>query len=149
MADEPRFSPDQRAWERSHSWWIELHRYRPALSTPVEPLGGTGHLDHAASARRNEGWRSGSYPDVRAHPPRQAVGVPHHLVHHHRHSAVECEVVFASPLRYGTALASCRTGGHEIWWSVTAESEAAAFYLLPTFVSGTSTATSFDEVRVP
>jgi hypothetical protein len=55
----------------------------------------------------------------------------------------------ASPLRYGTALASCRTGGHEIWWSVTAENEAAAFYLLPTFVSGTSTATSFDEVRVP
>jgi hypothetical protein len=80
--------------------------------------------------------------------------VPHYLVHH-RHSAVECEVVFAafrgfaSPLRHRTALASCRTGGHEIWWSVTAADEAAALHLLPTFVSGTSTATRVDEVRVP
>jgi hypothetical protein len=51
---------------------------------------------------------------------------------HHRHEPDECGVVFASskghdsPLRHRPTLASCRTGGHAIWWTVEAGSEADA-----------------------
>jgi hypothetical protein len=43
---------------------------------------------------------------------------------HHRHQPGECGVVFASfkghhsPLRHQATLASCRSGGHAIWWTV-------------------------------
>jgi len=82
------------------------------------------------------------------------VGVPQYLLHH-RHAATDCGVVFAafsgfaSPLRHGTALASCRTGGHEIWWSVSAADDAAALRLLPAYVATTSTATRIDEIAIP
>ncbi|MFF5083961.1 hypothetical protein ACFY36_43500 [Actinoplanes sp. NPDC000266] len=66
---------------------------------------------------------------------------------HNRHGAADCGVVFAafrgfaSPLRGTAALASCRGGGHEIWWLATAPDEPAALGQLPPFVAATSTAT--------
>ena len=74
---------------------------------------------------------------------------------HHRHDAHECGVVFASfrghrsPLRHHTVLASCGTGGHEIWWSVDAESSEAALGLLPFFVAARTTATYVSPVDIP
>ncbi len=59
------------------------------------------------------------------------------FVLHHRHEADECGAVFASfkghnsPLRRKATLASCRSGGHAIWWTVDAASEADALALLP------------------
>jgi hypothetical protein len=81
-------------------------------------------------------------------------GVPQFLLHH-RHTPADCGVVFAafsgfaSPLRHGTALASCRSGGHEIWWPVAAADEAAALRMLPGYVATTCTATRIDEVAIP
>jgi hypothetical protein len=80
--------------------------------------------------------------------------VPQFLLHN-RHAADECGVVFAafrgfvSPLRHTDAFASCRSGGHEIWWRVAAEDEAAALRQLPRFVATTSTATRIDRVATP
>jgi hypothetical protein len=80
--------------------------------------------------------------------------VPQFLLHN-RHSADDCGVVFAafrgfpSPLRHTTALVSCRTGGHEIWWRSVAADEAAALRQLPRYVAGTSTATRVDRIDVP
>ncbi|MEV6494527.1 hypothetical protein AB0M20_38775 [Actinoplanes sp. NPDC051633] len=80
--------------------------------------------------------------------------MPHFLLHN-RHSADDCGVVFAafrgfaSPLRHTDAFASCRGGGHEIWWRVAAEDEAAALRQLPRFVATTSTATRIDRVATP
>jgi putative drug exporter of the RND superfamily len=54
-----------------------------------------------------------------------------YLLHHH-HEPHECGVVFASfkghqsPLRHRPALASCRSGGHAIWWTVEAATEENA-----------------------
>ena len=57
---------------------------------------------------------------------------------HHRHEARECGVVFAafkgheSPLRRQETLASCRSGGHAIWWTrVEADSAARADSFVP------------------
>ena len=56
---------------------------------------------------------------------------------HHRHQPREWGIVFASfkgnasPLRHHVALASCRFGGHEIWWTVDAGSEGDAIRLMP------------------
>lgn len=80
--------------------------------------------------------------------------VPHFLIHH-RHDADDCGVVFASfhgfasPLRHATTLASCPGGGHEIWWSVDADDEAAALRLLPFYVAARATATRVEPVRIP
>ncbi len=74
---------------------------------------------------------------------------------HHRHDATECGVVFASfkghttPLRHQMTLASCRSGGHEIWWTVDAASEAAALALLPYFVAQRTSVTRVSEVEIP
>jgi hypothetical protein len=82
------------------------------------------------------------------------VDVPQFLIHN-RHAAENCGVVFAafrgfaSPLRHHEALASCRSGGHEIWWQVAAHDQAAALSQLPRFVATTSTATRVDWVAVP
>jgi len=60
---------------------------------------------------------------------------------HHRHEPGECGVVFASfkghdsPLRRRATLASCRSGGHAIWWAVEADSEEDALRLLPFYVA--------------
>jgi hypothetical protein len=74
---------------------------------------------------------------------------------HHTHSRSECGVVFASfrghasPLRHRATLASCRSGGHEIWWTVDAASEAEALRLLPSFVAQRTSITRVSEVQIP
>lgn len=73
----------------------------------------------------------------------------------HRHQADECGVVYASfkghqsPLRHQSTLASCRSGGHMIWWTVEAESEDDALGLLPPYVAKRTTAARVSPVRVP
>jgi len=80
--------------------------------------------------------------------------MPRYLLHH-RHDPHECGVVFASfrghesPLRHRPTLASCRSGGHEIWWTVTAEDAAAALRLLPHYVAERSTVTRVEQVQIP
>ena len=77
-----------------------------------------------------------------------------YLLHHH-HEPDECGVVFASfkghrsRLRHSPTFASCRSGGHAIWWTVEAESEHDALALLPPFVADRTTVTSVSEVRIP
>jgi hypothetical protein len=73
----------------------------------------------------------------------------------HRHQPRECGVVFASfkghksPLRHRPTLASCRSGGHAIWWTVEAESEADALRLLPYYVAARTTVARVNEVEIP
>ena len=74
---------------------------------------------------------------------------------HHRHEPHECGVVFAafrghqSPLRHRATLASCRSGGHAIWWTVQADSENDALALLPFYIAERTTATRVSEVDIP
>jgi len=74
---------------------------------------------------------------------------------HHRHAPEDCGIVFASfkghesPLRHRATLASCRSGGHEIWWTVDIDSEEEALRLLPFYVAERSTITRVSEVRIP
>jgi hypothetical protein len=74
---------------------------------------------------------------------------------HHRHQPHECGVVFVSfkgldsPLRHRPTLSSCRFGGHEIWWTVNAESEEEALALLPSFVAERTTVTGVSELEIP
>ena len=74
---------------------------------------------------------------------------------HHSHRPDECGVVFASfkghdsPLRHRTTLASCRSGGHEIWWTVDAEDQERALRLLPFYVAERTTITRVSEVLIP
>jgi hypothetical protein len=78
-----------------------------------------------------------------------------HFVLHHRHEAQECGVVFASfkghtsPLRRHPTLASCRSGGHAIWWTVEAPSEAEAVALLPPYVAERTSAARVSTVEIP
>jgi hypothetical protein len=78
----------------------------------------------------------------------------HYLLHHH-HESHECGVVFASfrghrsPLRHRPTLATCRSGGHEIWWTVEAATEEDALRQLPFYVAERTTATSVSEVQIP
>jgi hypothetical protein len=78
-----------------------------------------------------------------------------HYLLQHRHEPRECGVVFASfkghqsPLRHQATLASCRSGGHAIWWTVEAGSEADALALLPSYVAARTTATPVSEVEIP
>jgi hypothetical protein len=80
--------------------------------------------------------------------------MPRYLVHH-RHEPRECGVVFRSftghesPLRRQVTLASCTSGGHAIWWTVDAATEAAALELLPYFVAQRSTVTRVSDVQIP
>ena len=74
---------------------------------------------------------------------------------HHCHTPDECSAVFASfkghesPLRHQLAVASCRSGGHEIWWTVNAASEEDARRLLPFYVAERTTITRISEVQIP
>lgn len=54
-----------------------------------------------------------------------------------------------SPLRHRATLASCRSGGHEIWWTVDAGSEGDARQLLPFYVAERTTITRVSEVQIP
>ena len=89
-------------------------------------------------------------------PPRgpQARGVARYFLQH-RHAPDECGVVFTSfkghgsPLRHRMTLASCRSGGHEIWWTVDAPSEGDALGLLPFYVAERTTVSRVSEVQIP
>jgi hypothetical protein len=80
--------------------------------------------------------------------------MPRFLIHHN-HAPHECGVVFASfkglnsPLRRQPTLASCRSGGHAMWWTVEAASEAEALALLPFYVAERTTAASVSTVEIP
>ena len=80
--------------------------------------------------------------------------MPNYLLQH-RHEPTECGAVFASfkghesVLRHRPTLASCRSGGHEIWWTVEAESEVEALGLLPYYVAERTTVTPVDDVNIP
>ena len=80
--------------------------------------------------------------------------MPHYLLQH-RHQPRECGVVFASfkghesPLRHRTTLASCRSGGHEIWWTAEADSEREALGLLPFYVAERTKIALVSEVQIP
>ncbi len=73
----------------------------------------------------------------------------------HRHQAHECGVVFASfkghssPLRHRATLASCRSGGHAMWWTVEAANETEALGLLPYFVVERTTVTKVAQIEIP
>jgi hypothetical protein len=73
----------------------------------------------------------------------------------HHHQPRECGVVFASfkghrsPLRHRATIASCRSGGHAIWWTVEAASEEDALALLPTYVAERTTVARVSEVEIP
>jgi hypothetical protein len=73
----------------------------------------------------------------------------------HRHEPSECGAAFASfkghvsPLRHRATLASCRSGGHAIWWEVEAEDEHAALALLPSYVAERTTVAPVSEVEIP
>jgi len=78
-----------------------------------------------------------------------------HYVLHHRHEPHECGVVFASfkghesRLRHQAAFASCRSGGHAIWWTVEAGSVDEALGLLPYYVAERTAAALVSEVEIP
>jgi hypothetical protein len=80
--------------------------------------------------------------------------MPRYMLQHH-HRPEECGVAFASfkgeesPLRHRATLASCRSGGHAIWWTVDAGSEEEALRLLPFYVAERTTVTRVSEVRIP
>jgi hypothetical protein len=74
---------------------------------------------------------------------------------HHRHTPEECGPVFTSfkghvsALRHRPTVATCRSGGHEIWWTVDADSEEDALGLLPFYVAERTTITRVNEVQIP
>ena len=80
--------------------------------------------------------------------------MPRYLLHH-RHEPRECRAAFASfkgsesPLRRRPTVASCRSGGHAIWWTVEAESEADALRLVPAYIGARTTVTRVSEVEIP
>jgi hypothetical protein len=80
--------------------------------------------------------------------------MPRYLLHH-RHPPEDCGIAYAAfkgedtPLRRRTTLASCLTGGHDIWWVAEADSAEAALAQLPHYLATRSTATPVTEVQIP
>lgn len=80
--------------------------------------------------------------------------MPRYLLHH-RHHADECGAVFASfkgnasPLRHLSALASCLSGDHSIWWTVESECGNDAIALLPRYVGVRTAAVQISDVTIP
>jgi hypothetical protein len=112
--------------------------------------GGTLNFELAARS----GCDSGSYPDVERRDHDQAAAMFLYLLEHH-HEADECAAVFASfkghdsPLRRRPTVASCRSGGHAIWWRVEAGSETDALALLPSYIAARTTVTRVTDVDIP
>jgi len=118
----------------------------------------------AVSSSSNKVWAAGANKDqgrAQGDPPMSGRRVRRHgglmarYLLHHRHEPDECGVAFTSfkghdsPLRHRPALASCRTGGHEIWWTVEADGEDDALRLLPFYVAKRTTVTRVSEVQIP
>ena len=74
---------------------------------------------------------------------------------HHRHEERQCGVAYAAfkgestPLRRRPAVASCLSGGHEMWWLVEAGSSDEALAQLPHFLAARATAIPITEVQIP
>jgi hypothetical protein len=64
---------------------------------------------------------------------------------------VRCRVCLVqgheSPLRHKATLASCRSGGHKIWWTIDAVSEEDALRLLPFYVAERTNIMRVSEVQ--
>jgi hypothetical protein len=90
---------------------------------------------------------------IRARPPHSQT-MSRYLLQHH-HAPDECGVVFTSfkgrrsPLRHQSTLTSCRSGGHDVWWTVDAASVQEALQLLPRYVAEGITATRVSRVEIP
>ena len=52
-------------------------------------------------------------------------------------------------LRHRPTLASCRSGGHVVWWTVSADDETDALRLLPPYVAERTTISRVNEVHIP
>lgn len=52
-------------------------------------------------------------------------------------------------IHHRKTLASCPYGGHAIWWSVQAASEADALELLPFYVARRATVTRVGRLEIP
>ncbi len=78
-----------------------------------------------------------------------------HYVLYNRHASADCAASFAawngfhSPLRRLPAASTCEFGGHEIWWTVTANDGREALALLPEYVADRSLVIRFAEVQIP
>jgi hypothetical protein len=120
---------------------VELRAFESVFSTDVRRV-------------TDQGARSGGPPDVNKGARRHTRPVARYLLQH-RHQPRECGVAFASfkghesPLRHQATVASCRSGGHAIWWTVEATSEEEALRLLPSYVAKRTTVTGVSEVEIP
>jgi hypothetical protein len=80
--------------------------------------------------------------------------MPNYLLSH-RHEPDECAVAFAawrgfdSPLRRHKTVGTCAKGGHELWWTVEADSRRAALAQLPEFVAERTQVVEVREVPIP
>ena len=54
-----------------------------------------------------------------------------------------------SPFRHQVTLASCRSGGHAIWWTVDAADERDALRLLPPYVAERTAIARVSQVQIP
>jgi hypothetical protein len=128
-------------------------------ATSNEPIGHSGTCLLASRIEQHRqieksGCSSGWYPDVGRRARSKAPVMFQYLLQH-RHEAHECAVVFASfrghdsPLRHQPTLASCRSGGHAIWWRVEAESESNALAQLPSYVAARTTVSRVNHVDIP
>ena len=103
---------------------------------------------------RDQGAGSGWRTDVAEAWWEQARAMARFLLEH-RHQPQECGVVFAafkghdSPLRHRPTFASCRSGGHAIWWTVEAATEEEALRLLPRYVAERTKVSRVSEVEIP
>jgi hypothetical protein len=97
---------------------------------------------------------SGSPTDAPARVDRHAAAIPRFLLHH-RHEPHHCGAAYAAfrghdtPLRHRATAASCRWGGHEVWWTVERAGAYQALALLPRFVAERTTVTRVDDVVIP
>ena len=102
----------------------------------------------------NQGAEPGCYPDDTSLAHLDARSVFQYLLQH-RHEPKDCGAVFASfkgydsPLRHEATIGSCRSGGHELWWTVEAASDVDALAQLPLYVAERTTATKVSEVGIP
>ena len=73
----------------------------------------------------------------------------------HRHKPEECRTAYAawhgfdSPLRRHSTLGSCVEGGHSLWWTVDAPSQAEALAQLPDYVAERTEVSAVSEVPIP
>jgi hypothetical protein len=73
----------------------------------------------------------------------------------HRHTPEECGAAvvswrgFDSPLRGGTATASCQYGGHQVWWDTEAPDRETALAVLPRFVAQRTEVVRVADLDIP